>query len=523
MANAVVYVFLLHKYFFVYFNMTNLQDLPDLIIHCIIKLIRNGIGPSYYLKKRLPLLAICSKWRQVGLPVIYDTLFFCAERDAEIGNGDLYTNSVYRALVNNVIIPNDAGSRKYSTVPSSLVEYLKGLSGLSSNGSSMSIEAFKDIMPEALDAFAVEFPNINSINFGLIGTAILPIKLSTQLVEIFRHQLISLEYRFSYLLDLAYLPNQLTCLHCSLDGMPAGCLPKINPTPLKDLWIENCPDDFPLLFSRQPYSEDVVFPNLRELYLNAWMRYPKDLSESGQHAQTLRLHFPNLKYLGFVVEKGSIAFAINPASLPDHLERLELHGDKSVICQFGNLPLKSIGHIKIIARNMFVGDTEDFFRVTNSLLSGREIAHDVAEVKMSNPSGFGADFEQVRWCNISKLEIIDPRYCHCFSWLKNVPSIRCYIITYTKRTFGVVSEPDTFQLYPSLKFCKVERLVINNQTACSAPNYLAALSIDLMRSLRSLKKVYISEPGASKVWIQLHKEKKKYPHFKNIEVTPILK
>lgn len=469
----------------------------------------------------LPFIAINSEWRQIGLPVLYNTLYF-----REIGyiscNVDLHTSLGYRLLVRNVVVCSQSHSNQYSGIPNSLVWYMLNLLDISinDNESPPTLAYVVDAMPKALEKFVDMFPNVSSVCLGFKGSKDAAVLFSTSLVKKIQHQLISLHYGLPKLLDISFYPPQLTSFSCDFKCMSASQLPKINPYFLEDLYITNPPIDFPLLFTREPNSSSSVkFPNLKKLTLVCKLGYSGEMAESKEQAQGFDLQFPNLRLLGLVVNESSTALAFKLKTLPDHLRKVVLTGTNSAICQFGGkITANSIGHVKIHVHDVFEGDTKDFFKVTNRLLDQTKIAHEDAAMQITCSTEYEIDFEPANWKDISKLELVDPRFWYCGYLLQNLPSVKYFSIIYNSRNLSAIVLKSTRDNSSELNDKILECLSINNRTIHDSTEYIKSISMRLMKSLWNLKKVYISDYEASAVYSAFEDVRSKYPHFKNIKL-----
>lgn len=500
--------------------MTNLPDLPDLIVYRIIKITRNSTDKATKLKEYLPFLAICGRWRQVGLPMFYGTLTLASARTITCAI-ELYTNKAYKKLVKRVVIGSSRYYDSYGGVACSLAQYISRLSGSFEDKLVSSFAKVMSRIVKSLEVFATEFPNINSLVFDIDDGKSLAVQLATSLVGKYEHQLVSLVYECPKIMDIDYFPVQITRLHCNLHGKPASELPKINPIMLKDLNIKNPPKDFSQLFTYKPGSEGIVFPNLRNLLLSCNKKYSEEEVESPE----LLLHFPKLQYLKIEATKRPTAFEFYPETMPKHLESLVIVSKKAAIFDLGYLPVDSIGHICIQADKLFDGDNEnegdeenDFIRVTDYLLDGANITHTTSEITVECPKEHFSESVLVKWTNITKLELIDPRASHCIFWILRVPVLKELCITYKERSLEGLWLHNFQEIYPEMSESMVEYLCIDSRPSDNASEYVGDLSIRLMRSLKNLKQVCISKKEATVSCLAFQMDRHKYPHFDNIEL-----
>lgn len=517
---------LFNYFFFVLFTMANMSDLPVLVIYRIIKLVYYNNDEFKGLRSKLPLIAINSAWRQVGLPILYGTLFFNST-PSDPSNIHLYTTKAYKSLVKCVEIQPSRYVNHIFGLPTLLFNYIANLSGLLINNQepTPSIDSVMDAMPRTLEKLSKMFSNVNAVDLKFPGSDSTTAQFSTSLVEHFRHRLVSLSYKWPGLLDLSFLPPQLTSLHCNFQCKPASQMPKINPHPLKYLYITNPPQDFPLLFTREPDSSILVkFPNLRKLSLICEKVYAEETADSVAQAQKLELHFPKLWLLKLVVGEGNTAFAFNPKTLPAHLEILDIAGTNSAICRLGReLPARSIGHIRLVVDKVFEEDIEDFFNVSNRLLGQTNITHRSGDVKLfCCTERYDMQLSEVKWKDLSKLELVDPRFWYCVYLLDRLPSVKYFSVIYNDRDLRLLCLEENSEGFPVLNRSQLEYLSIDNSIVGDSVEYIVGMSIRLMRSLINLKLVYISKDEASAVWTEFHKERYQYDHYDNIEIRPIL-
>lgn len=419
--------------------MSAFNDLPLLIIDRILSRFRHYTSLYIDVDDMLPFIAINSKWRQIGLPILYGTLIFGVDYYDNSSNAGLYTNKAYRRLAKSIVIHTDYDYDKFGNMSRSLCYFLLKLHGYSEEDvdSSITLEDIMDVLHDCLGKFTDMFPNISSIEFDFKFPDNPAFEVAQYLVKSFWYQLVSLKYHRVKLLSAEFLPSNLTCIHCNFYERTAQQLPKINPLPLKELCIKNPPRDFPLLFNSKTRNNSVTFPNLGKLLLVNGYEYSMGMSESEEQAHKIELHFPKLKYLGIVIKRGSATFAFNPKTIPDYLDKLVLGGKKSAICRYGkDLPVKAIGYIRIHADKVFEGCTEEFFRVTNYLLDQTDINHNVAEVKVDCSSEEDLDLGQVQWKDISKLELQGPQANHCQCWLQKVLPTKKFYVTYSYKEPG---------------------------------------------------------------------------------------
>lgn len=516
--------------------MAQFDDLPELVISIIIGTIQRSYNAGEELatlSKRLVLIAIDQTWRKVGVSRCYQSLIFqnesASSNQKPASNIALFTKPEYRKLVTALLLTCAPGSPMGTGIPVDLFDFMMRdiiqnsfgvgnilpkicLSGTMNGG-------YKgELILKVVERFVEWFPHVNFIDmtFENINSGVT--QFATRLVDAFGKQLRSLGFG-SGVLDIRHLPKQLTVLACPGEEQ---ILSKISLQPLGSLTVYYVPTGFSWSFFQSETESDTevrVFPNLKRLDLCRVSDDTANLPSSSRVTSiSPRLQFPKLSHLRLEVFDDH-SFDFDVEVIPEHLSCIDYVGCTDSVCVLGKLPAKSAYMLGILVTDVSPQFTNDFYN-TLSFLFGRLKVVRSARLEMKcDVANF--DLQQVNLANVTLLDISMPTPEKCRDWLQACPNILGFKASFTPEFRQTIGDRDLAGLvFPELTEHKVRYLIIHvKRDVNSVRDRIIDYSICLLKSMKNLWRVEVTEYYGQGIWLKAQKSRHKFPHLGKIDIT----
>lgn len=371
------------------------------------------------------------------------------------------------------------------------------------------------LIPKVVERFAGWFPNIRTIwmTYDNINSGVS--QFAALMVGAYEKQLKHLTVDRS-LLNIQKFPAQLTTLSCPGEEK---ILSKVNPLPLQTLTV-NYGRGFSWSFfqtSKDLGQNVVVFPNLKDLsILRAGDGTRDTLSLTSKRSNSLRLHFPKLQSLRLEASnEQKLDFEVYV--IPKHLSSIFLLGNAYSVVQLSKLPIKAVDRLNVLVVDEGPPFTNEFYRALCRLFSKLKIVSHARLVLDCDISLF--DLQQVCLTSVVCLNIQPSSPEMCRNWLLSCPRLKTFCAFFPPDISDVIEWRDiTESVFPELAELKLESLSIQvEQADMSMQRAVSDCSLCLLKSLKNLKRVQISECYAQDIWLKVQKTKYKFPHLGKID------
>lgn len=439
--------------------MNRLDDLPELIIIQILKYTLL----SHTKRRALPYLAICHRWRHLGVPIVYRELFieqkYIITNDGAAHNNlttnrELLANS-YSQYVKTLRIEHLDNQTGLVNTLKELLDILdsKGevgwpknyktkLLGVSARSAVYNPQMLNDellgIVTKIITNCAKGFPYISNLDIQIHNSCAINGQFASKLIETFSGQLKSLKCHVNAPLTLEKFPESLNRLeyHCHFTCSPP--MPRINPTSIKHLNLVSIPNEF------QWQQRKMNFPNLTYLSLSEASSYDKRYrAEYFQEriVDTGQIYAPRLKTLvgNYMDAKFN---HIYPSTVTHHLDTTRYSTTLNSLHQFSQLPIKSIGHLDVMLADPDIKDWSKFYQTTNRLF-GEDLC-EAARLNLRFLGPLSVDFKRTQWTSIKELVLFCASTQTILEIVEQMPWLeKLSISALINGTKDIVSQVDT--------------------------------------------------------------------------------
>lgn len=418
--------------------MTNFNNLPDLVIHLIIKQVCYMCNDGWFFKGRLPLIAVNRRFRQIGFPSVNDSLYLETISSSE----ERITNCIYfkdpgrRSCVRSLELGHPDIDNKLHVIVRLLVNLVNSLDGTAKEESRWSDKEIVAMGPEAIGGFAVLFPNIRHVSITANSSGEDGRAFNTTWVDVLERQLTSFHTSLQFEENIAQHHLDLARFSCICNEEPESPLPMLNPLTLACLHLHDPPSNF-ISQCFQPEGGVVVFPNLVDLRITFGEKSHIERMEL-MEARPVQLQLPKLR--NFDVGAANIVGTVFwPGLSLNHLDTLKFCGDDLAFPHFGSLPIKFVGCMDVNLCD-YMGPVDDtFYQIANRLFGEVTVFR---ESTLHIETGLLSSLDPGRfsWTNITNLELVGINPYYCIWRLAKLPFVKKLLISYkwTNRemTFG---------------------------------------------------------------------------------------
>ncbi|KAI9478949.1 hypothetical protein BX667DRAFT_536091 [Coemansia mojavensis] len=387
-------------------------SLPDDILLLIISRLTCDFDELRVFKENLGLLAVCSRLRQLALPLVYQSAFITHSLGVDYDDDHfelVLQNNFEEPITSDVITTLDLANHTsnnwvrtiiidvhyISSPDKGLTKVLQILEGritkaqvlqlslyprLSAN---IFVPLFDDFKPIAKELVKL-IPQINHLKFG--GLEEFAYDFYGYIADSYAHQLLTLESDYS--IQTTNLFTKLKFLNISLEDSDYQ-LPQVNTEILERLDIQSGTTD--IFF---PYDGEIVLPNLKEFRLQAFYNGP-------QNPSPLKLILPRLEKL--VVECFSSSFfALERLLLPESIKVLEIEASSIVYQSLLQIKLPNVD--RVCLSTSFKEENNDSVLHMNQLLKHFKKSQQVS----LNIRSVTFLVDHITCTNITDLEILSP-------------------------------------------------------------------------------------------------------------------
>lgn len=518
--------------------MVHITELPDLVIHNIIKHVRYSYNVKKVFKKRLPLIAVNRQFRRAGLASLYSCLFLDTKvvdkeydgmgRPKLIDNGDLYQTSELRSLVRAIKIGKQNRENELWLYLSIITTYLDNLSGPLTAANSL--HNYNGLMKNAgrvVERLVKLFPNVTCVVIEIeVAREGEGGEFTSKWIDLLGNQLTSFHSFLPFSQPKTFkVPLELTSLtlNCGLDSKIK--LPKFNPLPLKYLNVIAPPPHFSWDCFRQGNGGGpIVFPNLTTLDYMCYTSGDGNRRNNRlrrQAPRTPQLQFPKLITLALTIlnSKGG---EFKPEVISARLNKLTINADDIAYRGLELSIIKSVGTLDIDTFKLKEDPSNELYNVTNHLLGEVTITKD-AVLHLYTEVMVRLDFGRINWSKVTKLKLAGSRQELFLPHLHRMPSLRelsIYARMHSNDDWPVdVRNLPTTPL-AELRDHGLKKLLINDEDAIWSTSYVVKLTMHLAKSVRGLKEIELTEDFIEHLEKDMKKASKQHPHLKNIKVSP---
>lgn len=476
--------------------MTTLATLPDLVILNIFKYLQ---WPRSRITLDKRYCAICSKWRQLALPIAYSKMYFNqnyfgnyeASTVCWKSNIEKYTNNELKKLVKKVEIHFPNSDTDFDLLIGPLLDKISKCAVVDCYEKS-EFDKLEDKMRHILEKFAFTSPNVLHLEIVLQSDQSSARQFTTQLLNAFYSRIQNLELCLGFPLDLEHYPPELQHLDFQFTSGTKFPLPKIrNPEKLKSLYMSSVVNNvaWANLVDIPSGGTSVVFSNLKALSLSYLDEY-SDIDTSKQleslaPTQNLKIQLPQLTELTLISNNAKSQLVFNPDIISSRLEKAWLDISFKDLALSRKLPINSIGKLNLNMDMCKINNMAEFYRTTNRLLGDIDnfgkYTHFVLEGRFDL-----VDMDRIKWTNVTKLFLafIDvPTLIKLLAKLPMLESVEIICLTYG-------ANYDTTPLEKSqLKEIDIGRLKRGEWTLDSATEFIHSIT----RQHRNINKLKL--PG----------------------------
>lgn len=512
--------------------MPTIDDLPELIL---IGILRNVVDKVVQMKDiiyNLPYLAICQRWRYLGVPLVHRKLiiecwsYWSYHKQIYIRNvssnisllSDSSCEGVAKALdiqwASNTFIDSleplmNKISMDYANWPTNITSHLVNKTVHNLNGydpQRLDNEMYGK-MSAIIGNFQRVFPNINDINLNISEACGIATQFSSKMVGGYTDQLKRLAYTIDAPIDLPSFPPNLTTLIYKWQPTSIAPIPRINAIPLKKLKLV----ELPPYFSWKKSCNSLVFPNLKSFDVNYLQNYDPGVNEFGRSKpasqQVLELPMAKSLWINYS-ENQDVNLVV--AKCSQNLDNFYFWGNVEQLEGFSKLSIDSINSLTISLEGN-VNDMDQFYQVTNRLL-GKSIKNDKGARFQYDDKRIDVDPQMIDWTNAMDISIPCAATNTLATVLASIPKLNVMRIRSLRYIEGMAD-------WSGLENSRVATLYIMDYQYEVAMERSVEFILQLCVSLRRLN--YLCIPGDiyDNLMEQLDVAKKKHVHLQELLVS----
>lgn len=370
--------------------MLHINNLPALVIIEILKNVTSDIeNDMEEFKQKLIFVAVCRYWRHTGLRLVCNQIFAQLEAGYELStNIDLFKSGKYNNFVTKLklrIRPDDIANGLGTLLSALNMDEIEWPSNYNMdkanedvtthyNAQTLGDDLYKT-MANVIGNFAQNFSNIIHLALWIPCPSGIASQLASKLINVYSNTLRILHCDVNAPLNIESFPSGLAKLTyiCHVHSLPL--IPKINPSTLTCLQLENVFNDFSwqecFESSIVPtYGGPIVFPRLKSLSIYSCDEVAREMRrkitrEKGfatsrqKRNKTLRL--PSMKCL-YIYSSTYDKWKFSPKFISSSLDEVEYWAHANEITSFTKLPIK---HVKKL--NMWITYDDSSTRVRHAV------------------------------------------------------------------------------------------------------------------------------------------------------------
>ncbi|KAJ2778669.1 hypothetical protein H4R18_004455 [Coemansia javaensis] len=331
-----------------------LCDLPDDVLGLVLRAAAAvRPGDLRVLKRSLPLLAVCRRWRRLALGAVYGTVELCTgtdDEDGDAGGGkatelDLVASAGCVQAVRRLVVT----ARGPGDPLSALVQAVGGLRAVAGEwrgvgsleiychldmapvGEEAAIPRYQDYIQAVSSALAATLPNVSRLAFAKQSYSPLIAEVYGRLVGLYGSQLRSLVMQHPAAIPAGTELRRLERLEAGFDyDMPRRPL-RVDPDTLRTLQLEDWSlDRMCATFAADDGAREIRFGSLRRLDLSYGEERMAAAGDNAEHhhrrhpgAHAMALRFPRLETL-YVASARSTYPVLERAVLPEHVDAITI-------------------------------------------------------------------------------------------------------------------------------------------------------------------------------------------------------
>ncbi|KAJ2243749.1 hypothetical protein GGI13_006487 [Coemansia sp. RSA 455] len=499
-------------------------------------------------KAKLPLLAVCRKWTELALSFVFYQVFVelpelpGSSLDAHFlwnSNAELFISRgcVLRALRLTIQLPYNVTPDHLRFIALEILkldridwQHINSLAFtfatwtlyLPDKPGSQDDKTVTDVARTAL-YFAQNLRNVVDLDLCSLDITSAGRFLYPNIATFYSGRLQMLRSQGYITLPIAYIPRNIRVLELTLDSSAVRVLPSICGETLKVLKLGDVPRNFAWHYFRYDiFDQPIVFRQLTVLHLS-YEHNGMPLTEgevqdkiaSGAH-NCDQLYFPALRELA--IRNCTPDCDLLYADIPfPELKKVVLSGSISSIRYCSRLGFAQVGDLEVDIISPYSGDAPEIYNVTNHFFSNIRISR-TAFLYVSGDK-FILDPDEMRWVNISKLELPNVDYTTVCKVIGRLPNLG-YLIVHNLATGSPIEDSSLFtSADPMLAWG--EKLVLLHVRDFSDDSPLA-VCIDVIQALLlhagALKKLAVPESVHRLVVAFIDMYKDRYPHLANLTV-----